>query len=207
MPTACQLCSSPLATVHLTELSSEGVRVELHVCRDCVARLSLALDNPPPLSPLLAQAHIQAGAPGDDSIETVQVPAPAEGEVCPQCGLEFAAYAQSNLFGCAECYATFTPQVSELVQRYHGAIRHVGRIPGGITMPEASAEAATDPEAVARQNAQQRLIAKRSARQSLVLALADAIAHEQFERAAALRDQLAAIDLDLAADAATGSGE
>jgi protein arginine kinase activator len=204
MPTACQLCPSLLATVHLTELSPQGERCELHVCRDCAARMSLALDNPPPLKPLLAQA--QAFAETGGSLDSVPVPAPAEGEVCPQCGLEFSAYAQSNLFGCAECYATFTPQVSELVQRYHGATRHAGRIPGGVVKLEPSVEAAADPAATARQHAQQRLIAKRSARQSLVQALADAIAHEQFERAAALRDQLAAIDLDLAADSAPESG-
>ena len=201
MPTACQLCPSPLATVHLTELSADGTRCELHVCRDCVARLSLALDNPPPLTPLLAQA--QALAQAGESVESVQVPAPAEGESCPQCGLEFSAYAQSNLFGCAECYGAFAPQVSELVQRYHGASRHVGRVPGGMVEP--AAEIADDPAAEAAARLQQRLTAKRSARQSLALALADAIAHEQFERAAALRDQLAAIDLDLAAGPTSGS--
>lgn len=199
MPTACQLCPSPQATVHLTELSADGTRCELHVCRDCVARLGLALDNPPPLMPLQAQA--QALAQVGESVDTVQVPAPAEGEACPQCGLEFSAYAQSNLFGCAECYGAFAPQVSELVQRYHGAVRHLGRVPGGVAEPVA--EAAADPAS----RAQQRLTAKRSARQSLALALADAIAHEQFERAAALRDQLAAIDVELAAGLAGDSTE
>ncbi len=189
--------------MHLTELSVDGTRCELHMCRECVTRLGLALDNPPPLTPLLAQA--QAFVEAGESTESVQVPAPAEGEACPQCGLEFSAYAQSNLFGCAECYAAFAPQVSELVQRYHGAARHVGRVPGGLAEPVA--EVAADPAAEAINRAQQRRTAKRSARQSLALALADAIAHEQFERAAALRDQLAAIDVDLAADLTAESGE
>jgi len=115
MPTACQLCPSPQATVHLTELSVDGKRNDLHICRECIVRLNIAVDNPPPLEPLLlqAQALAQAGA----AVDHVAVPAPADGEVCPQCGLEFSAYAQSNLFGCAECYATFAPQVAELVQR------------------------------------------------------------------------------------------
>ena len=114
MPTACQLCPSPQATVHLTELSADGTRSEVHVCRECVARLAIALDNPPPLAPLLAQA--QAMAQAGEVVESVSVPAPAEGESCPHCGLEFTAYAQSNLFGCADCYHTFAPQVAELVQ-------------------------------------------------------------------------------------------
>jgi len=192
MPTACQLCPSPLATVHLTELSADGTRSNVHVCRECVARLGIALDNPPPLAPLLVQALAVAQA--GEAVESVSVPAPAEGESCPQCGLEFTAYAQSNLFGCAECYSTFAPQVAELVLRYHGASRHVGRVPGGTT----EVAPTEDELQMTQRTADQRRIAKQSARHSLTLALADAIAREQFERAAALRDQLSALDDDLA---------
>lgn len=188
MPTACQLCPSPQATVHLTELSADGTRSEVHVCRECVARLGLALDNPPPLAPLLVQ--IQAMVQAGEAVESVSVPAPADGEACPHCGLEFTAYAQSNLFGCADCYHTFAPQVAELVQRYHGATRHVGRVPGGMT----STAPIDDEILLAQRAAEQRLIAKHSARHSLTLALAEAVAREQFERAAALRDQLATLD-------------
>lgn len=196
MPTACHLCPSPQATVHLTELSVDGTRSEVHVCRECVARLGIALDNPPPLAPLLVQA--QAVAQAGEAIESVTVPAPAEGESCPQCGLEFQAYAQSNLFGCPECYQTFAPQVAEMVQRYHGAVRHVGRVPVGTAAPEAAIAPIEDDAVVKRREADQRRIAKQGARHSLTLALADAIAREQFERAAALRDQLSALDDDLA---------
>lgn len=196
MPTACQLCPSPQATVHLTELSAEGTRSEVHVCRDCVARLGITLDNPPPLAPLLVQVQALAHAGAEDgAVESVSVPAPAEGESCPHCGLEFTAYAQSNLFGCADCYHTFAPQVAELVQRYHGATRHVGRVPGGLTAPVLTVDAQQmDPIQLAKLVAEQRRIAKHSARQSLTLALADAVAGEQYERAAALRDQLSALD-------------
>lgn len=194
MPTACQLCPSPQATVHLTELSADGTRSEVHVCRECVARLGIAVDNPPPLAPLLIQAQALAQAGSEDgAVDSVSVPAPADGEACLHCGLEFTAYAQSNLFGCADCYQTFAPQVAELVQRYHGATRHVGRVPGGVTAPEPKADQ-VDANQLAKIVAEQRRIAKHSARQSLTLALADAIAREQFERAAALRDQLSALD-------------
>lgn len=193
MPTACQLCPSPRATVHLTELGPDGDRRELHVCRDCVARLGLSLDNPPPLAPLLAQAQVVAEV--GEGVESVAVPAPADGEACPQCGLEFAAYAQNNLFGCAECYSAFMPQVAELVQRYHGAQQHVGRTPGGALTSATDAQAAPTPDTT-RTSKRKASAQRASQRHSLRQALAEAVAREQFERAATLRDQLAALDAE-----------
>lgn len=190
MPNPCQLCPSPHATVHLTEFSPTDGRLELHVCRDCVARLGLALDHPPPLASLLVQA--QALAQVGEDLESVVVP--NAGEACPQCGLEFSAYVQSNLFGCGECYQAFAPQVAELVQRYHGAVRHVGRLPAGIAgVPEAAAvpapaTATPSPATIKRRKA--------ATRATLTTALSEAIAREQFERAAALRDQLASLDAE-----------
>ncbi len=176
MPVPCQLCPATNATVHLTELGADGVRTELHLCRACIARLEVALDAPPPLASLLAQATTAVA--GDETDDAIAVPAPEPGEgACPQCGLEFTAYVQSNLFGCAECYQAFAVQVTELVRRYHGATAHVGRLPAaGI---EASPGARRE-----------------AARAALTKALDDAVAREQFERAAALRDQLRELERD-----------
>ncbi len=187
MPNPCQLCPSPHATVHLTEFSPTGGRLELHVCRDCVARLGLVLDHPPPLASLLVQA--QALAQVGEDLESVVVP--NAGEACPQCGLEFSAYVQSNLFGCGECYQAFAPQVAELVQRYHGAVRHGGRLPAGIAglSSPASPETVTPSPATIKRR-------KSATRATLTTALSEAIAREQFERAAALRDQLASLDAE-----------
>ena len=169
MPCPCQLCPAPDATVHLTALGPTGEREELHLCRACVARTGLRLDDPPPLAKLREQRAPAAGE-AEATPEVVDVTAPAPGEdACPTCGLEFTAYVQSNLFGCSECYQAFAPQVEELAKRYHGAVQHVGRLPPAGT-----------PVAVQRA----------SMRAALEQALSEAIAGEQFERAAELRDQL-----------------
>ena len=182
MPCPCQLCPATGATVHLTELAPDGSRSELHLCRACVARLGVTLDHPPSISELLAGKQDGGDGAGDADSEAysdaaagdeaVAVPAPAPGHgACPQCGLEFSAYAQNNLFGCSECYQAFAPQVLELVKRYHGGMQHAGRLPaGGSSLPTAAKRVA--------------------ARHALHIALQEAVANEQYERAAHLRDQL-----------------
>lgn len=167
MPCPCQLCPSPNATVHLTELAADGLRTELHLCRACVTRLNIVLDAPPSVAQLLAQKAVE-----DDEGDVVDVPAPGPGEgTCPNCGLEFTAYVQNNLFGCAECYQAFAPQVEELAKRYHGSTAHVGRVPAGGSQPAVEAQ-------------------RESARAALEKALGEAVQREQYERAAQLRDQL-----------------
>ncbi len=173
MPCPCQLCPATDATVHLTELAADGARSELHVCRACVARLGIVLDHPPAISVLLAGKQ-DGDAVGDGDSGSVAVPAP-DVAACPQCGLEFSAYTQNNLFGCSECYEAFAPQVGELVRRYHGAVQHAGRLPaGGADLPAQAHRSAT--------------------RHALTAELNEAVAREQYERAANLRDQLHELD-------------
>lgn len=173
MPCPCQLCPATNATVHLTELAADGTRSELHVCRACVVRLGIALDHPPAISVLLTGKQ-EGEADADAETSSVAVPVPDQG-ACPQCGLEFSAYAQNNLFGCSECYEAFAPQVEELVRRYHGSVQHAGRLPaGGADLPAQAHRSAT--------------------RHALTAELNEAVAREQYERAANLRDQLRELD-------------
>ena len=169
MPCPCQLCPASDATVHLTAFGPTGEREELHLCRACVVRTGLRLDDPPPLAKLREQRASAAGE-AEAATDGVDMTVPEPGEdACPTCGLEFTAYVQSNLFGCSECYQAFGPQVEKLAKHYHGAVQHVGRLPPAGT-------------SVAVQRA--------SALAALEQALSEAIAGEQFERAAALRDQI-----------------
>jgi protein arginine kinase activator len=184
MPCPCQLCPAPNATVHLTELSATGERTELHLCQACVARLELSLDAPPPIAVLRTKTSDAAPTAGDGSDSepnTVVVPAPEEG-TCPACGLAFNAYVQNNLFGCAECYSAFAEQVLALATRYHGQAVHTGRVPLAGPAPSQAAR-------------------REAARAALQAALAEAVANEQFERAATLRDQLKAHENDAGAPA------
>lgn len=91
---------------------------------------------------------------------------------CPTCNLSFAEFKRKGQLGCADCYAAFRERLLPVVRRLHGAVQHVGKTPSA-----------------GRKVAQQKLN-----RLQLEDALAVAVNAEDFEKAAALRDQLRQVE-------------
>ncbi len=100
---------------------------------------------------------------------------------CPACGLLFRQFRETGRLGCEACYETFAARLAPLIARAHeGATHHVGRGPcrGGELPPALPAPPRAPPaELLRRVN-------------ELRAQLEAAIACEQYERAATLRDQL-----------------
>jgi protein arginine kinase activator len=88
--------------------------------------------------------------------------------ICGNCGLSYAEFKQQGRLGCADCYVSFHDQLVPLIRRIHGAVQHVGRTASG-----------------GRKQAQVKMNV-----QKLRDALSGAIQDEDYEKAAALRDQL-----------------
>jgi len=88
--------------------------------------------------------------------------------VCGKCGMSYAEFKRQGRLGCAECYVSFHDELVPLVRRIHGAVQHVGRTASG-----------------GRKQAQVKINV-----QKIRDALSSAIQAEDYERAAALRDQL-----------------
>ena len=90
---------------------------------------------------------------------------------CPRCGETYAEFQKSGMLGCAECYQAFRRELTPLITRVQGRAQHAGRRP-----------AASEKE--------QALLARREDLRSRMEA---AVAEENFEEAARLRDQLRAL--------------
>jgi protein arginine kinase activator len=91
-----------------------------------------------------------------------------EGRLRCTCGLTFSQFRTTGKLGCAECYSSFGEKLKPLFKRIHGATRHLGKI---ITK---------DAEYL------------RVRREILKLEdrLRRAVAKEDFEKAAKLRDEI-----------------
>lgn len=169
----CQLCLKRPATTHLTELDSEnGQRQELHICSTCIQRLDLKLEaGPPPIAVILGMKSDDASSAKLKVNSKLSLPGMVRDEErCPQCGLAFAEFGSGKLFGCAHDYTAFSERIETLLRNYHGDVKHVGRRPG---------EARPQPaDGVTTRRAQ------------LDAALREAVASEQYEVAAKLRDEL-----------------
>jgi protein arginine kinase activator len=93
----------------------------------------------------------------------------AQAGTCPSCGLTLADFKRTGRLGCARCWSTFEPSLRGLLRKLHGGTQHSGK----VYLPPDPTE--TD----------------RTARMvSLRRGLARAVDAEDFERAAALRDQI-----------------
>jgi len=87
---------------------------------------------------------------------------------CDACGLTYEEFLRTGKLGCAECYKVFAEQLKPLLLRVHGRSQHAGRVP-----------------------------ADRQQERALQLCIADlkarmdkAVEIENFEEAAAIRDEI-----------------
>ena len=94
---------------------------------------------------------------------------PAPSGRCPSCGLTPAQLKQTGRLGCATCYTHYESHLRALLRRLHGGTQHVGKV--------ALAPDAADADKMARA-------------ESLRRSLQRAVETEDFEHAAALRDQI-----------------
>jgi len=84
---------------------------------------------------------------------------------CDSCGASFDDFSKTGKFGCPECYNAFSSQLASPLKRIHGNDRHIGKIP----------KRAGDGVSKITQ---------------LKNRLAEAIAKEDFENAATIRDEI-----------------
>src|SRR5207237_396166 len=104
---------------------------------------------------------------GLESKEIEQSTAGAELK-CPGCGFTQADFKKAGRLGCSECYKTFAEGLEGLLKTMHKGTRHIGKVPEALR--------------------QTRELSDRL--KSLQKKLSKAVEDENFEQAAALRDEI-----------------
>ncbi len=87
---------------------------------------------------------------------------------CATCGFTQADFKKAGRLGCPECYDTFAEPLAGLLKTMHKGTRHVGKTPEALRQSRGSSE-------------RLKVLQKK---------LAQAIEEENFEQAAALRDEI-----------------
>lgn len=156
----CDRCNKK-ATVHLIEIHN-GKKVEMHLCEEHAAAAEAGGDLK--MGPVPINALLEKFVLKNTGLEL-----PAAAIRCGQCGLTYEEFRKTGLLGCPDCYKAFEAPLAPLLQRAHeGATSHLGKIPQ---------------QAGAGEMRQQKL-------RQLRRELEQAIAAEQYELAARLRDQV-----------------
>ncbi len=138
----------------------DGAVQKLHLCEACAVKSGFDVNSPLSLTDILLAMGGQAK---ESEPETVRS--------CPRCRLRGSDFKKKGRLGCPACYDAFTAELLPLVRGMHRSEQHTGKAPSRAAAPAAAARAAAEIENLRRR-------------------LAQAVAAEQYEEAAQLRDRL-----------------
>jgi protein arginine kinase activator len=162
----CQKCAKP-ATFHITDIE-RGKPREYHFC-DEHARQHLTpveeTQEPAPMSELAKKLIVSGTGSARES-------SPADRQSCPICQITFLEFRNSGRLGCPYDYEVFRDELMPLLENIHDETRHSGKVPKR-----------------APRNSQQQttLIQLRND-------LKRAVAAEDYETAASVRDKIKSIE-------------
>jgi protein arginine kinase activator len=93
---------------------------------------------------------------------------------CPVCGFSQADFKKTGRLGCANCYSTFAEGLSSLLKGMHKGTEHMGKVPARLA----------------------KTLERESALKTLQRDLRKAVADEDYESAASIRDQIRHYDVE-----------
>ncbi len=169
----CQNCERNEANIRYTQIIN-GVKKEIALCSECAKKLGIEdLELPINFNNFLGDFF-------NDYAETEFLPMLQNHEVkCNTCGMTYNDFINTGMFGCSDCYNTFSNPIDSLLKNLHGTSTHIGRIPKGksekITV-EKSDNKNENPE--------------ENKKEKLEKELEKAIKEERYEDAAKIRDEL-----------------
>ena len=165
----CEECHKAAAAVFL-KLAVNNKITEMHLCPACAAKKGMGFG-------LETGAFNITDIVGNMSGYFKDFLPPEKKTLrCRACGLKYADFKESGRLGCPECYRSFEAQLVELMARIHGSAQHTGRVyAGGPALKLSKAETARRLE-------------------ELRAELNAAVAGEDYEAAARLRDAMKALE-------------
>lgn len=162
--TSCQICNLRPAKIHYTEIVNSNM-VALDLCLECAEEKGIDVQKPGPYGLGDLVAGLIDTTADTDSEKISRVR-------CPNCGYAYSDFKKVGRFGCPECYDAFSGQLLPLLRHIHGGTHHGGRAPAGHEE---------------EREARRRVTALRKD-------LDEAVRHEDYERAAKIRDEILALE-------------
>ncbi len=160
----CEECNEREAVYSVSVMIGEETTTR-HLCEECMARMNANM-NAGNIKNLLSSILSAITGKAEDAEEN-----PQNDVVCPRCHTTLSQFTKSGKLGCPGCYDAFRDHLSGMLKQIHGRVQHAGRRP-------------------LQDEEEQRV---RSRQEQLSQLMAQAIAVEDFETAAQLRDQLRAL--------------
>ena len=187
-PSQCSQCTKA-ASVHVSKVI-DGQLIKLSMCSGCPEAIAIASGVG---YDLIEAKPSKAAKVTRSSYRDSQ-------RACPNCGLTPADFKEHGRMGCSQCYEIFEDKLEPILKKLHSGVTHSGKRPGTGPMPESQLELADLPDTrlsalgasrgsrAARADSVPAISAERL--EDLKRQLQDYVAREEYELAAAIRDQI-----------------
>lgn len=180
----CSICHKNPATIHIQEIAGNQKKT-LHLCQECASKKMQEDSSFQSLNLAEVLYNITNQFNGEQKEET-----PAEedhtGLFCRTCGWDYAGFRKTGRLGCPNCYTAFYDILKSAIGAMHRGTTHTGKFPNEFT-GELPAEGAIN------------LSVLKTELEKLQKSLNQAVASEEYERAAILRDKISDLKQQLAA--------
>lgn len=164
----CEKCHKREATVHTVQVIN-GEKKEHFYCEECAENTSF--ENPISFQDIFQSLlNYGFGTKQEDHANAYR----STTVKCPSCGMTYEELRRTGKFGCSSCYKAFEPYITGSLKSIHGESTHKGKVPkrnGGALL-------------------------KKHELDELKRKLVEAIAAENFEEAAVLRDRIRSLEGD-----------
>ncbi|QAT41431.1 UvrB/UvrC motif-containing protein [Clostridium sp. JN-9] len=163
----CENCKKNEATIHITKIVN-GVKREANLCEKCAReKQGLELNNDffdvgaPFTFQNILGGIVDYISQSNNSDNNTEL-------VCPNCGTTYSEFKKTGLLGCSQCYKSFNQTVMPIINRVQLGSEHKGKIPKKLGKG----------------------IIEKKRIVTLKEELQKAIAAEEYEKAAELRDKI-----------------
>ncbi len=177
MSKKCDICKKAPATVHLTNINN-NVKTEMHMCESCAEKNGVHIHKTFSFEKVFTQ-KVNPSLNSIDFVLNTDSNANEENKAkpditCDKCGMKWKEFRKSGRLGCANDYEVFKKGLLPLFDEIHAStVHHVGKSPSQNN-----------------EESQYVLLVE------LKRKLRDAVAREDYELAAKLRDQIENVSKD-----------
>ena len=175
----CDECGQNPATIHIATIIG-GNKKDENLCPQCWQKRNAQLLGGLQVGDLLSKllSAKQKQDKPEAQEEKIEL-------YCDSCGMSYHEFQKTGRVGCAHCYSVFGAHMEKTLKSIHGHARHVGKAPAYLA---------------GEMDAHRQL-------EELRKAMEEAVAVEDFEQAAVLRDRIRAIQLEQMAKNLTAETE
>lgn len=161
----CDQCLKNQATVHMTTFVNGQVKT-VHLCSACAAKKKGTVVIP--------------WFSFNDFLSAFYDEEEAADVACEHCGTTLASFRKEGRLGCAHCYQTFEAGITPILKSIHMNTQHTGKRPGERVLVQPGHEADASGAQLRKEQLKKELLR--------------AVAVENFEEAARLRDEIALLE-------------